>query len=154
MAGKSDFTPAEWTTLLESVMMAGIAVTAADPSGLRETAAPFEADSRRRIRSHDTLRTIPAPASVPKSRRRLRRGRARKRGALTRPLRPPVCIGCGHHRPWTKAWRWRLLARIGINYRVPRNIPSSSCRANQIQDSQAPSAGGCGEGQFGFFDLN
>jgi len=34
MAGKSDFTPAEWTTLLESVMMAGIAVTAADPSGL------------------------------------------------------------------------------------------------------------------------
>ena len=34
MTGKSDFTPAEWTTLLESVMMAGIAVTAADPSGL------------------------------------------------------------------------------------------------------------------------
>jgi hypothetical protein len=34
MAGKSDFTPAEWTTLLESVMMAGITVTAADPSGL------------------------------------------------------------------------------------------------------------------------
>ena len=34
MAGKTDFTPAEWTTLLESVMMAGIAVTAADPSGL------------------------------------------------------------------------------------------------------------------------
>lgn len=34
MASKSDFTPAEWTTLLESVMMAGIAVTAADPSGL------------------------------------------------------------------------------------------------------------------------
>jgi hypothetical protein len=34
MAGKSDFTPAEWTTLLESAMMAGIAVTAADPHGL------------------------------------------------------------------------------------------------------------------------
>ncbi|HET6375080.1 MAG TPA: hypothetical protein VFF88_03450 [Methylocella sp.] len=34
MAGKADFTPAEWKTLLESVMMAGIAVTAADPSGL------------------------------------------------------------------------------------------------------------------------
>ncbi len=33
-AGKSDFTAAEWTTLFESVMMAGIAVTAADPSGL------------------------------------------------------------------------------------------------------------------------
>src|SRR4029077_20831258 len=23
-------------------------------------------------------------------------------------------------RAWTKVWRWRLLARIGINYRVPR----------------------------------
>lgn len=34
MAAKADFTPEEWKTLLESVMMAGIAVTAADPSGL------------------------------------------------------------------------------------------------------------------------
>jgi hypothetical protein len=34
MAGKTDFTAEEWKTLLESVMMAGIAVTAADPSGL------------------------------------------------------------------------------------------------------------------------
>ncbi len=34
MAGKTDFTPDEWRTLLESTMMAAIAVTAADPSGL------------------------------------------------------------------------------------------------------------------------
>jgi hypothetical protein len=34
MAAKSDFTPDEWKTLLESTMMAGIAVTAADPSGI------------------------------------------------------------------------------------------------------------------------
>jgi hypothetical protein len=34
MADKSNFTPDEWKLLLESVMMAGIAVTAADPSGL------------------------------------------------------------------------------------------------------------------------
>jgi hypothetical protein len=34
MAGKTDFTPDEWKTLLESTMMAGIAVTAADPGGL------------------------------------------------------------------------------------------------------------------------
>jgi hypothetical protein len=34
MADKASFTPEEWTTLLESVMMAGIAVTAAEPSGL------------------------------------------------------------------------------------------------------------------------
>ena len=34
MAAKTDFTPDEWKLLLESVMMSGIAVTAADPSGL------------------------------------------------------------------------------------------------------------------------
>ena len=34
MADKSNFTPDEWKVLLESVMMAGIAVTAAEPSGL------------------------------------------------------------------------------------------------------------------------
>lgn len=34
MAGKGSFTPDEWKTLIESVMMAGIAVTAADPSGI------------------------------------------------------------------------------------------------------------------------
>jgi hypothetical protein len=34
MADKSSFTPDEWKLLLESVMMAGIAVSAADPSGL------------------------------------------------------------------------------------------------------------------------
>ena len=34
MTDKSNFTPEEWKPLLESVMMAGIAVTAAEPSGL------------------------------------------------------------------------------------------------------------------------
>jgi hypothetical protein len=34
LADKSSFTPEEWTLFLESVMMAGIAVTAAEPSGL------------------------------------------------------------------------------------------------------------------------
>ncbi len=34
MADKSNFTPDEWKLVLESVMMEGIAVTAADPSGL------------------------------------------------------------------------------------------------------------------------
>ena len=34
MTDKSNFTPDEWKVLLESVMMAGIAVTAAEPSGL------------------------------------------------------------------------------------------------------------------------
>ena len=34
MADKSSFTPEQWKLLLESAMMAGIAVTAAEPSGL------------------------------------------------------------------------------------------------------------------------
>jgi hypothetical protein len=34
MASKASFSPEEWTTVLQSVMMAGIAVTAAEPSGL------------------------------------------------------------------------------------------------------------------------
>ena len=34
MTDKSTFTPGDWKVLLESVMMAGIAVTAAEPSGL------------------------------------------------------------------------------------------------------------------------
>jgi hypothetical protein len=36
MASKTNFTPDEWKLLLECVMMAGIAVTAADLSGLWE----------------------------------------------------------------------------------------------------------------------
>jgi hypothetical protein len=34
MPDKSNFTPDEWKLLLESVMMAGIDVSAAEPSGL------------------------------------------------------------------------------------------------------------------------
>ena len=34
MADKSNFTPEQWQQVLESVMMAGIAVSAAEPSGL------------------------------------------------------------------------------------------------------------------------
>ena len=34
MADKSSFTPDEWKLILEGVMMASVAVTAAEPSGL------------------------------------------------------------------------------------------------------------------------
>ena len=34
MANKQSFTPEEWTKILESTMLAGVAVTAAEPSGL------------------------------------------------------------------------------------------------------------------------
>ena len=34
MANKASFTPDEWTKVMESVAVTGMAVTAADPSGL------------------------------------------------------------------------------------------------------------------------
>src|SRR5512134_3058612 len=34
MASKQNFTPEEWSQVLESIMLAGIAVSAADPNGL------------------------------------------------------------------------------------------------------------------------
>jgi hypothetical protein len=46
MAAKTDFTPDEWKLLLESVMMSGIAVTAADPSGLWGTLKESFASAR------------------------------------------------------------------------------------------------------------
>lgn len=58
MAGKTDFTPDEWKTLLESVMMAGIAVTAADPSGLWGTLKESMASARTVIGAkHDANAT-------------------------------------------------------------------------------------------------
>lgn len=53
MADKSDFTPEEWTKVLESIIAAGLAVSAADPSGwwgtLKEAAAstPALAEAKR-----------------------------------------------------------------------------------------------------------
>ena len=34
MANKNDFTPEEWTKVLQSIVAAGMAVSAVDPSGL------------------------------------------------------------------------------------------------------------------------
>jgi hypothetical protein len=45
MASKQDFTPDEWTKLLESAMAVGAAVSAADPSGLWGTFQEFLANS-------------------------------------------------------------------------------------------------------------
>ena len=41
MANKQNFKPEEWTKILESTMLAGMAVSAAEPSGL--LGAPKEA---------------------------------------------------------------------------------------------------------------
>jgi hypothetical protein len=49
MVGKTNFTSEEWKTLLESAMMAAIAVTAADPSGLWGTLKESMASWARRM---------------------------------------------------------------------------------------------------------
>jgi hypothetical protein len=46
MANKASFTPEEWTKVLESVVLAGIAVSAAEPSGLWGTLKEGLATSR------------------------------------------------------------------------------------------------------------
>jgi hypothetical protein len=77
MANKQSFTPAEWTKLLESIMLAGMAVSAADPSGLWGTlkeamasksalaASKADPDSNELIRAAiDDLETNEARAAV------------------------------------------------------------------------------------------
>ena len=60
MTDKSNFTPEEWKLLLESVMVAGIAVTAAEPSGrwglLKESFAGGTALSSEGPRTSVTFR--------------------------------------------------------------------------------------------------
>ncbi len=75
MTGKTDFTAEEWSTLLESTMMAGIAVTAADPSGLwgllQESAANTKAilDGDRADGPSELARTIAAEFEASDKRR-------------------------------------------------------------------------------------
>jgi len=64
MAAKTDFTPDEWKLLLESVMMSGIAVTAADPSGLwgtlKESFASAQTMASGKAGSSDLVKALVA----------------------------------------------------------------------------------------------
>jgi hypothetical protein len=51
MANKNSFTPDEWTKVVQSVMMTGIAVSAAEPSGLWGTVKESLANARTLIES-------------------------------------------------------------------------------------------------------
>jgi hypothetical protein len=62
MADRNDFTPEEWTKVLESIMAAGLAISAADPSGwwgtLKEAAAstPALTEAKRDPKSNELIR--------------------------------------------------------------------------------------------------
>ena len=114
MANKTNFTPEEWTKLLESPMMAGMAITAAEPSGLwgmlkesfssgwalleaktsgaNELIKAIASDfgtSGGRAAVQDDVRKGYRAASRPKSEMRLLRGSARPRRFWMR-RRPPT----------------------------------------------------------------
>ena len=55
MADKAAFTPEEWTTIMESVMLSGMAVTAADPSGLIGLLKESMATSRNLLAAKSSL---------------------------------------------------------------------------------------------------
>ena len=71
MTDKSNFTPEEWKLLLESVMMAGIAVTAAEPSGLwgllKESLASSSALAQAQVdpRSGPLVKAVVADLETP-----------------------------------------------------------------------------------------
>ena len=64
MAAKNDFSADEWKLLLESVMMSGIAVTAADPSGLwgtlKESFASAQTMASGKAGSSDLVKALVA----------------------------------------------------------------------------------------------
>ena len=65
MANKNDFTPEEWTKVLESIIAAGIAVSAVDPSrlvGSKEAAAgtPALAAAKRNPNSNELIKAAVA----------------------------------------------------------------------------------------------
>ncbi|HML91931.1 hypothetical protein [Methyloceanibacter sp.] len=66
MTNKNDFTPEEWTLLLESITAAGLAVSAVDPSGwwgtLKEAAAstPSLAEAKRDPNSNELIQSAVA----------------------------------------------------------------------------------------------
>jgi hypothetical protein len=78
MAIKSDFTPGEWKQLLESVMMAGIAVTAADPSGLwgtlKETFSSAQSMIAGKTGSNELIKAVVADFETSEGRTTAREG--------------------------------------------------------------------------------
>lgn len=64
MANKTNFTPEEWKTLLEAAMVSGLAVTAAEPSGilgvLKESFAASRALIEGKTQSDELVKAIEA----------------------------------------------------------------------------------------------
>ena len=78
MANKQSFTPAEWSEILESTMLAGVAVSAADPSGLwgtlKEALATRSAlASAKAVASSELIKAVAADLETSEGQARKRR---------------------------------------------------------------------------------
>jgi hypothetical protein len=80
MANKTTFTPDEWQKILESVMLSGMAVTAADPSGLIGVLKESMATGRSLLaakadpESNELIRTVAADFETSEGRKAVREG--------------------------------------------------------------------------------
>ena len=94
MANKTSFTPEEWKQVLESVMLSGMAVTAAEPSGLFGVLKESMATGRSLIaakadpQSNDLVRAVAADFETSEGRQAAReRLKATLSGAKAAALR-------------------------------------------------------------------
>jgi hypothetical protein len=95
MASKASFTPEEWRQLLQSPMLAGMAVTAADPSGLfglvKEGLAASRAlaEAKTAAAPNELIRAVVADFETPEGRDAARDGlKARFAGAKAADVKP------------------------------------------------------------------
>ena len=80
MANKQSFTPEEWTKILESTMLAGMAVSAAEPSGLwgslKEAFASSSALAEAKLDSgsNELVKAVVADFETPEGRKAVQDG--------------------------------------------------------------------------------
>jgi hypothetical protein len=98
MADKTNFTPDEWKLLLESVTMAGIAVSAADPSGLwgllKESFASGSELVKAKMdpQANSLIKAVVADFETAEGRTAARDGLKEKLKGLKPPEIPAKCI--------------------------------------------------------------
>lgn len=74
MANKQNFTPEEWTKVLQSTMLVGIAVSAADPSGLwgtlkeAATASSAVIAAKSNAESNELIKAVASAFETPRAR--------------------------------------------------------------------------------------
>src|SRR6476660_8851789 len=91
MANKQNFTPEEWTKVLESTMLAGIAVSQADPSGLWGTLKEYFANtsaldpSKLAPDSSELIKAVIADLETAKGRSDLQKALSERFADVTEP---------------------------------------------------------------------